>query len=208
MTKGRTALEIAREVGLPVENFHPVGNGLHMEIMDGRTRQVWQVMDDVTQAAYDALEVEAPFVKIGVGSVAGHLSYFRRSPGAESDGPMARMEHAGFTWSQCAQPEGAPSFPFGPDGARQISVLKHHSIVFAAGSEVGYLRSPDAEYYVHVVDTGLPIEDLNLPAGWKHERVVSPSELTLHLPCPTTALFFANFESYQGPVPAPDANRS
>jgi len=208
MSEGRSALEIAREVGLPVENFHPAGNGLHMEIMDTRSRQVWQTMSDVTQTEYQALAVEAPFVKIGIGALAGHLSYFRRSPGAAVDGAMDRMEYAGHTWSQCAKPDGAPRFPFGPDGPRQISVLKHHSIVFAAGSEVGYLRSPDGDYYVHVIASGAWIEDLKLPSGWKHERVAIEKELTLHLPCPTTAFFFANFESYQGPVPAPDANRS
>jgi len=201
---GRRIEEIALEAGLTVENFHPLGKGLHMEIMDTQTMDVWQTMADVTREDYAKLDPGERYRKVGIGSLAGDCSYFRRSPDAGSDGAMDEMQHAGHVWKRCARPAGAPSLPVGQGGPHQLSVIKYHSIVYAENSEVGYLQSSDGEYYVKVIDGGLDSAELVLPEGWEHFTLQAEKELMLHLPCPATVFFFANLHSYQGPVPEPD----
>ncbi len=201
----RTAQELADVLGLPVENFHPTEPGLHMEILDTQTMQVWQVMANVKQEEYDALVVEDRYRKVGVGSLSAYCSFFRRSPDAERDGPMNTLEQGGYRWSNCAQPKGAPAFPAGPDGPRLMKVSKYHSIVYAAGSELTYLESPEGETYVHVIG-GDGTEELRIPEGWRFAKVPIEKETIVELPCPTSVFFFASPEgmkSYQGPVPRP-----
>ena len=203
---GSTRQELADAAGLPAENFHPVEPGLHMEIMDAGTRMVWQAMANVSQEDYETLVVEAPYQKTGVGVLAGYCSYFRKSPNADHDGPMETLELGGYSWSRCAQPAYAPRFPAGPDGPTQIEVNKHHTIVYAAGSELFCLESPESETSVQVVGTAAAAEALTIPDGWSRSSVKLEEETSVELPCPTSALFFSaqpELLSFQGPVPRP-----
>ena len=108
---GSTRQELADAAGIPAENFHPIEPGLHMEIMDTGTRMVWQAMANASREDYEALVVEAPYRKTGVGALAGYCSYFRKSPNAEQDGPMETLELGGYLWSRCAQTVFGPLGP-------------------------------------------------------------------------------------------------
>lgn len=203
MTKSRE--EIAAATGLPIDNFHPAEPGLHMEILDTRSMQVWQVMNNVTRDEYKAVEVDDVYRKVGVGALAAHSSFFRRSPGAESDGPMRTLELGGHRWSLCAIP-GVPSMPAEPDGPRLVSVDKHHSLVYAEGTELRYLESPEGETYLHVVGTGKNTDSLQIPSGWAFGTLRLAEQTIIDLPCPTSAFFFQTaegLESDQGPVARP-----
>ena len=207
MTMGRSIEEIAQETGVPIENFHPPTGGLHLEIIDTSSMQVWQTMADVTLEQYKALKVEPPYREVGIGNgqarLSAHTSYFTRSPDAEQDGPMEKFEYGGLVWSNCARPADGPEHPAGPDGPVQMRVQKHHHIVYAAGSDISYLHTPDDEWFVQVIE-GLTGEAPAVSAeGWELRTVRTEKELIFHLPCPSTVFFFRNFDSWQGPVSAP-----
>ncbi len=203
---GSSREEIAKAAGIPIENLHPLEPGLHIEIIDTSNMQVWQTMANVTYDDYAALQVEAPYRKVGIGGLAAYCSFFRRSPNADSDGAMESMDYGEHHFSRCASPVGAPSFPAGPDGPRLMSINKHHSIVYTAGRDLHYLESPDGDAYVHVVGTGQARDALKIPEGWMFRVARIEKETIIHLPCPTSVLFFdtdAGLESYQGPVSPP-----
>jgi hypothetical protein len=200
---GSSAEQLARATGIPIENFHPIEPGLHMEIIDTKTMQVWQTMANVTLEDDRTLTLEDPYRKAGIGALAGYCSYFRRSPDAEVSGPMQTMELGGHRWSHCAIPGGPPSFPAGPDGPRLMAVNKHHSIVYAAGTDLRYLESPTGEIYVHVIDGHQGTKDLLIPEKWFFGTIRLERETTVELPCPTSVFFFTatqGTESYQGPI--------
>jgi len=205
----RSVEEIAQETGVPIENFHPATGGLHMEIIDTSTSQVWQTMDDITTADAEALSVEPPYREVGIGNgkarLSGHTSFFTRSPDADRNGPMETLEVAGHRWSNCARPIGAPAHPAGRDGPVQMSVQKHHTIVYEAGRELQYLRTPDDENFVQVIEGGPDKAPLVVPEGWKLSVHRVRKELIVALPCPTSVFFFRNFDSFQGPVPEPNS---
>lgn len=181
---------------VPPENVQQGLDEPHVEIMDGETRQVWQVMTPVSRADYDALAIEAPYKKIGIGVAVMDAAYFKRSPGTAEDGPMERREIAGLRWARCA---AALEFsqPAGPAGPQQVSVDKHHVLHFEAGRRLTTLVLPDGSRYVHVI---CGYERLDLPEGWSIETERLAQARTLELPNPTTVFFFPSGDSYQGPV--------
>lgn len=185
--------------GVLVENVIAEPGGLHMELMDATTREVWQSRLSVRREDYGAMVPAVPFVKIGIGRIAADAHGFRRSPGAGEDGPMERRVLGGREFLYCAKPVEDLG-QTGPDGPRQLRVEKHHSLLFRAGRSVEYLRLPDGTRLVHVIAAEAGAAPAKLPDGWKRETVELQSDLTVHLPCPATVFFFANGDSFQGPV--------
>lgn len=172
---------------------------LHMEIIDASTREVWQGLQPATGDEYRALELEPPFSGVGIGRGAMDESYFRRSPGADADGPMRTMRIGERVFSLCARPLGAAT-PAGEKGPRQITVDKHHTLIFHSGRRVPLLRLADGSEYVHTIDGGPDKEALLLPDGWLVRSVEIDETWTVDLPAPTTAFFFRNGDSFQGPL--------
>jgi hypothetical protein len=139
--------------------------------------------------------------------------YFRRSPGAEADGPVAERDVEGHLFIHCANPpKGGPESPVGDD-PRLLRVDKHHSLIFEAGAEVDVIRLPDRRDFVQVIAAtprggGLlqpeaaPPSGLGfrLPEGWTLRTEKLTVRTTIHLPHPTQAWFFENGASFQGPV--------
>ncbi len=137
---------------IPENEIVEARTGLHMEILEPSTRKVWQTLQPVTRANYEALDPGPAFIKVGIASGAMDASYFRRSPGADEDGPMQTLELGGHTWSYCARPSGdPPTLPGGEKGPRQLSVDKHHTLVFWAGRSLPLIRLPDGTEYVHTI---------------------------------------------------------
>ena len=183
---------------IPENEIVEARTGLHMEILEPSTRKVWQTLQPVTRANYEALDPGPDFIKVGIASGAMDASYFRRSPGADEDGPMQTLELGGHTWSYCARPSGdPPTLPGGEKGPRQLSVDKHHTLVFWAGRPLPLIRRPDGTEYVHTIQGR---EALLLPDGWTYRELELRERLTVHLPAPTTVFFFPNRDSFQGPV--------
>ena len=64
----------------------------HCELLDLELGVVWQSHGPITQEAYDALELPAKWIKVGIGVGVMDEHFFRRSPGANEDGPLAERE--------------------------------------------------------------------------------------------------------------------
>jgi hypothetical protein len=179
-------------------------------LLDLTTGTVWQSWQPIGYDAWDSLDLPPKLVKVGIGTGVMDAHYFRRSPGAEVDGPVAEREVAGHVFFHCANPpRGGPEKPFG-DEPRLLRVDKHHSLIFEAGRDLEVIRLPDGRDYVQVImaspagggimQSGAAPAELPLPDGWvlRTEKITSPT--TIHLPHPTEAWFFANGASFQGPV--------
>lgn len=182
----------------------------HAELLDLTTGTVWQSWQSIGYDEWDALELPPKLLKVGIGAGVMDAHYFRRSPGAELDGPVAEREVGGHVFFHCANPpKEGPEAPFG-DEPMLMRVDKHHSLIFEAGRDVDVIRLPDGRDYVQVIaaspggggimqSEAAPAE-LPLPEGWLLRTENITSHTTIHLPHPTEAWFFANGASFQGPV--------
>jgi hypothetical protein len=185
----------------------------HAELLDLESGTVWQSHRAISGEAYDALPLPPHLVKIGIGSGVMDAHYFRRSPGAEADGPVAERNVEGHLFIHCANPpKGGPETPVGDD-PRLLRVDKHHSLIFEAGAEVDVIRLPDGRDFVQVIAAtprggGLlqpaaappSALEFSLPDGWALRSLKLTARTTIHLPHPTQAWFFKNGASFQGPV--------
>lgn len=201
------------EPDIPAHNLMVDCHELHAELLDLETRTVWQSHRPITREAYDALALPSTLLKVGIGAGVMDAHYFRRSPGADIDGPVAQRDVEGHLFIHCANPpKGGPETPVGDD-PRLLRVEKHHSLIFEAGKEVDVIRLPDGRDFVQVIAAapqgggllqpgGAPPSrlELRLPEGWvlRTEKLTVPT--TIHLPNPTQAWFFENGASFQGPV--------
>ena len=188
---------------------------LHAELLDLEAGTVWQSHRPISREAYRALELPENLIKVGIGAGVMDAHYFRRSPGAEADGPVAEREIAGRCFIHCANPpKGGPETPLGDDPKR-MRVDKYHSLVFEKGSEVQVIGDEGGRDFVQVISVSLGGEgilqtagpgvggsEIPLPEGWSLRTETFSSRRTIHLPNPTEAWFFANGASFQGPVEA------
>lgn len=197
------------EPEIPPHNLLVDCRELHAELLDLDSGTVWQSHRPISRKAYDALSLPPRLVKVGIGSGVMDAHYFRRSPGAEADGPVAEREVDGRLFIHCANPPaGGPETPVGND-PKLLRVDKHHSLIFEAGAELQLLQLPDGREFVQVIaampEGGGPLQsepapELQLPPGWTTRTEKLNARTTIHLPSPTEAWFFANGASYQGPV--------
>jgi hypothetical protein len=212
------------EPELPAHNVLVDCKELHAELLDLETGTVWQSHRPISREAYQAIDLPAKLIKVGIGAGVMDEHYFRRSPGAEADGPVAEREIAGHLFIHCANPpKGGPETPVG-DGPKLLRVDKHHSPIFEAGREVLVLRHADGRDFVQVVtaspggggllqkaEVGTGPSEIQLPEGWLLRTETLAQRTTIHLPNPTEAWFFSNGSSFQGPVDTfgvPVASRS
>jgi hypothetical protein len=167
------------------------------ELLDTETHEIWMAREPVARAWYDALAPEPPLVKSGYGAGAMDRAWFRRSPGAGEDGPLATREIGGRTFQLVARPElGGPR----SDVPRRLVVHKFHGIAFDAGRRVALLRSPEGKDYVQLVAGRGESEP---PPGWELREIALDAEWVVELPAPTETFWLANGASFQGPVEAP-----
>ena len=197
----------------PPENHLIDCRSPHAELLDLTTQFIWQTHAPITAEDYAALTLPKTLVRVGHGCGVMDAHYFRRSPGAETDGPVATREIDGHLFIHCANPPASgPELPFGKD-PKLLRVDKYHSLIFEAGREVEVLRGEDGRDFIQVVasspmgggilqrsGSAAPAESPQLPDGWTSRTEKIQAHLTLELPCPTEAWFFADGSSYQGPV--------
>ena len=186
---------------------------LHAELLDIERNIVWQTHRPISREAYKALVLPEKLIKVGIGAGVMDEHYFRRSPGSGADGPVNELEIGGRLFIHCANPpKEGPETPM-RDGPKLMRVDKHHSLVFEAGREIRVLQDENGNDFVQVISAspggeGLfqssPIAPgtagLPVPKGWSLRTEQVDARTTIHLPNPTEAWFFANGESYQGPV--------
>jgi hypothetical protein len=199
--------------GIPEHNAMIDCQSLHAELLDLTAGTVWQSHRPISREDYGALVLPANLRKIGIGKGVMDAHYFRRSPGAETDGPVAERDVGGRLFIHCANPpEGGPE-SFSANGPRLLRVDKHHTLIFEETREINLIRLPDGRDFVQVIaaapeggsllqtaGTTADDEGFELPDGWVLRTEKLPLRTTIHLPNPTEAWFFPNGASFQGPV--------
>jgi hypothetical protein len=184
----------------PEQNFPRDARELHAEVMESATLEVWQSCGSISREELAALALPDGWRKIGVGRGAMDAHCFRRSPGADEDGPVRLRQIDGREFFFCARPASAPELPAGEGGPTLLTVDKHHTIVFEADRSVDWLTLPDGREFVHVVAAESGAPELVLPDGWKVAPRPIERELVIELPAPATVFFFPNGDSFQGPL--------
>lgn len=178
------------------------GRDLYMEVADSTTGLVWMSAAPVDISDFEALQLEAPLVKVGVGQASMDCSGFHYSPIAPGE-PVRERIINGRKFINVAVPKGQmpPSVPGGPV---EILVDKAHVIGFAAGRSVAVLHLPDGDY-VEVVGDSSADEEFVLPAGGSLIRIDLSDQWVVTLPSPTRTFFWfeKSFRSFQGPVTLP-----
>jgi hypothetical protein len=178
----------------------------HMEILHVASRSVWLGQAPATQAQFEALVPPEGFVKTGIGTSVADAAWFPRSPDAERDGPLETIDVGGIRFSRVARP-GIPEPGF--SGVLVLPVHKHHHLFYRAGRTLEIMDFGDGFDHVPLVrqasgpaigsggGEGTPRV---LPDGWSVREVTLARDLVVRLPTPTRVAFFANGESFQGPV--------
>lgn len=191
------------------DNWTLGADTLHLEILHVASRSVWLSQQAVTDATFDALVPPAGFVKTGIGASVADEAYFRRSPGAERDGPVETLEVRGVRLARVAGVAG-PAEP-GLPGVRVLPVEKHHRLLYRAGRTLEIMDLGDGFDYVPLVARargaitgselpGAAPRQRVLPAGWSVRELRLERDLLVELPNPTRVAFFAGGDSFQGPV--------
>jgi hypothetical protein len=202
--------DLTDDLQIPEHNLLVDCQELHTELLDLEAGTGWQSHRPIRQEDWDALVPPPNFRKAGIGRCVMDAHYFRRSPGAEADGPVGEREIGGRLYIHCANPpRGGPETPFG-DYPRLMRVDKYHSLIFEAGRELDVIRLPGGQDIVQLIapspagggllQSGPAGPELDLPVGWLLRTETLTSRTTIHLPNPTQAWFFANGASFQGPV--------
>ena len=207
----RDTWALTKQITVPDVNRMVLCRETHAEILDLETREVWQSHGPISAEAYRSLELPSAFIRVGLGTGVMDAHYFRRSPGAIEDGPVSTREIDGHLFIHCANPPaGKPETPFGEDPKR-LWVDKYHSLIFEADREISVISDSDDKDYVQVVAVSPQggsvlqggsnhAKPLALPSGWSLRTEYIADRMTIDLPHPTEAWFFANGASFQGPV--------
>jgi len=115
----------------------------------------------------------------------------------------------GVRLARVARAVGAPEPAL--DGVRVFPVDKHHLLLFRAGRTLEIMDFGDGCDYVPLVTrargpiagsgrpSGTPRARV-LPSGWSVREVTLARDLVVELPNPTRVAFFANGDSFQGPL--------
>lgn len=178
------------------------GRERYMEVMDGSTGLVWMSAAPVEMADFDALELEPPWVKVGIARASMDRAAFLYSPGAPK-APVGERQIGGRRFIKVAAPreQKAAARAGGP---LEISVDKAHLIGFEAGRELAVLSLPQGNF-VEVVGEAENDASLVLPEAGSLRRITLDRPWVLRLPTPTTTFFWIaeSMRSFQGPVVLP-----
>lgn len=180
------------------------GRDLYMEVMDTATGLVWMSAAPVSRADFEALDIELPLVKVGVGLAAMDCAAFQSSPAAPAEPVKERLIDGRLYINVAAPMEQIP--PTREMGPLEISVNKAHVVGFAAGRRLVVMSLPEGDY-VELVGNDSADESLVLPEGAVLKRVELSAPWVVQLPTPTRTFFWFGdtMRSFQGPVTLPES---
>jgi len=199
------------------ENYVVDCHDFHSELLEIETNTVWQSHRPMTRDALDNLELPYGIIKVGMGIIKAGVSrgtmdstYFRRSPGALADGPLAVKTISGHLFFHCANAPDNAERPF-PGGPTLVRIDKFQSLVFEPGRRVDLFCLPDGREYVQVIaatsEGGGIIQskestrsELIVPESLSIRTEEIEACISIHLPNPSESWFFDNGSSFQGPV--------
>lgn len=172
------------------------------EIRQNNTGEVWLCQRPITMEVFAKLQLPEGFSRTGVGRAAHDAAYFRRSPGAEVDGPLETLEIDGWTFSRVAKPGMLES---GFIDVIVLPVYKYHIVQFNAGRTIEILTMEDGQDYVPNVTelSGMfhkTTKERVLPKGWTVRKETLHQDLIVEIPCPARVCFFKSGHGFHGPV--------
>ena len=185
-------------LALPAENVTRSPRQAHMEVMNPATGDVWLLQDPISIEEFTSLRVEPPWVKVGFTTASMDSAGFRRSPGADADGPVETREIGGRRFARVAKVRKFGGFAAGAVPTR-IEVEKHHLVGFDAGRTITVARLPDGQFYVEQTEC-MPGKSFEPPADWQMFTLRLTEPWSLQIACPVSVYFFRSLRSFQGPV--------
>jgi hypothetical protein len=172
-----------------------------MELMNLETRDVWLSASPVAREFFASLPVSPPWIKLGIANGGMDAAGFRRSPGAEADGPLDAREFGGHRFIRVARPE-KPALPTIPGGPTKLLVHKHHTVAFKAGTKLRILENADGARFVEA-SRGRGASDpslLKLEEGMRIIEIELSCPWTVDIPAPATVYFFPTIDVFHGPI--------
>lgn len=177
------------------------------EIMDNATFGVWLTTESITPDDYAALQIPDGFRKSGCGRSQHDAAFFRRPPGADTDGPVDTIQVDGRTFALVARP-GRPEPGF--DGVTVLPVFKSHRVLFRAGRTLEIIDTNDGfeggtSLLPQVTETHLKQRRTEsvprqMPPGWTSRFITLTDNLVVDLPSPARVAIFKNGEIFHGPT--------
>lgn len=176
------------------------GAAQYMEVTDTSNMQVWMCFSPVTREDYEALVVQAPLRKSGIGKAPMDCAAFSASPGLSY---VAERTIDGRRFIHVATPASITP-PTAEGGPMDVLVNKSHVIGFDAGRQVSILSNADG-HFVELVGAASGDETRILPPGSTISLITLSAPWIVHLPSPTKTWFWMgrNIRSFQGPVVLP-----
>lgn len=173
-----------------------LGPGVRLELVEIATNSVWLCQTVVEHAAVERLDLPAGWLLAGAGAAGADLAFFRRSPGADDDGPLEVRNVAGHRMVRVAVP--SPVAPLA-DGVHELSVDKHHTVRFDAGRTIDVLDVGDGTALVPAWTSRREVTSA-LPDQWSSRTVGLARPLVAALPNPAR-LVIVDGSGFHGPVP-------
>jgi hypothetical protein len=157
---------------------------------------------EITREAFDALELPPQsWFKNQPRETDPDAGAFARSPNALADGEFTDEEHFGHLWRHNATIIESNT-PLDEQGLLRLNrIEKFHTVTFFEGRTLKILISPEGEQYVRISRDADRLSDQpTLPSSWQLVDYVTPEELILQLPNPTSNIRADNEDSFQGPI--------
>lgn len=192
---------------LPASNIQENPRGLHIELMNLETRDVWLSASPVTMEFFKQLAVAPPWIKLGAANGAMDRAGFRRSPDAETDGPLEAREFDGHRFIRVARPE-KPGSPAAGGAPMKLVVHKHHVVGFDAGTKLRVLENAEGERFVEASRGGGAADPslLKLEEGMRLLEIELTKPWAVEIPAPASVYFFPTIDFFHGPVVEIPAN--
>jgi len=187
---------------LPAENWQENPRGLHMELMNLETRDVWLSASPVTMDFFKSLSVAPPWIKLGAANGAMDRAGFRRSPNAGADGPLDSREFEDHRFVRVARPEKAGASSGG--APMKLVVHKHHIVGFDAGTKLRVLENAAGKRFVEASRGGGAADPslLKLEEGMRLFEIELKQPWMIEIPAPASVYFFPTIDVFHGPVGA------
>jgi pimeloyl-ACP methyl ester carboxylesterase len=126
---------------------------------------------------------------------------FKRSPGANMDGPLTEQELFGYTWEHIATitERGIRLDSAGLLLANRVD--KYHELTYHANRTVQLIISPQGDRYVLATrDFNRTQEEPTIPSTWQKKDTLIQDDWVIQLPNPMYNIRTENQDSYQGPI--------
>lgn len=178
-----------------------IGPGVRFELLETATGKVFLCQDAVTEEELAAFERPDGFTQALVGEARADLAYFARSPRSAEDGPLETIELGGRRFGFVARPAGMKALD---SGATDMTIDKHHSVLFRAGRTIDVLDFGDGTVAIPAwgsPDPDVSLTDTTLAPGWALRRIQLVDDLVAVVPHPSQVIVLDKRFGFHGPIP-------